>query len=244
MRRQLRNYSQASIWCLIAILFSFAGGCAQLSLSGNREWSDLLSPFSSSEERREYRDNPLSKSEERKLCIETAEQLALRQHWTEAVQLYEKAESLGKPDQALDRELAPALAAIGRYPDAIDRYTRLLDKNPKDSDIQINLAWTLMESGNFAQAEGHLRQVIAREPKKQVAISNLAWLLVQTGKNEEAFHTFRSIMNDSVAHYNMGVLLLEAGQLEMARTSFVSATTFPDAPTQSYEFLKALSNPS
>ncbi len=226
------------------MLFPIASGCAQLSLSAKREWSDLLSPFSSSsEERREYRNKPLSKSEERKLCIETAEQLTRRQHWTEAVQLYEKAESLGKPTQALDRELAPALAAIGRHPDAIDRYTRLLDKNPKDSDIQINLAWTLMESGNFAQAEGHLRQVIEREPKKQVAISNLALLLVQTGRTDEAFQTFCSIMNESVAHHNMGVLLLEMGHVDRARTAFANAAAFQDAPKQSYEFLTALSNP-
>ena len=185
---------------------------------------------------------PLSNNEQRKLCLATAEQLAQSQHWSEAAKLYLKAESLGKPGQPLDRELAPVLAANGQFQESIERYQRLLDKNPNDGELEINFAWTLMESGKTPESEQHLRKVLGRDPNNGTARMNLATLLAKTGRNAEAFDMFQSVVGESAAHHNIGVIMLDLGESDLAKQAFANAAACGDCSLQSQQFLAALSN--
>ena len=228
----------------MAFASCIACGCSTLT---KPSWSDFKSislvPTRVQEGSSEPRSKPLTVKEQRKLCLSTAEQLVQSQHWAEAVKLFEKAESLGKPGQTLDRELASAYAANGQFPQSIERYQKLLAKNPKDIDLEINLAWTLMESGDSQSAEQHLRNAIAKQPANPSAISNLAVLMTRTGRTPEAFELFKQVVSESAAHHNIGVLMLDLGQEEAARVAFENAAASPGASTQSKQFLAALQSP-
>ena len=216
-------------------------GCAPFSKTGLRDFKSYsFLPSKARVESDAPRSKPLSVSEQRKLCISTAEQLAKSQHWSESIKLYEKAESLGKSGQVLDRELAPAYAADGRYSESMERYKRLLAKNPNDAELEINYAWTLMESGNVELAEEHLRNVTVRKPNNQIATLNLATLLAKTGRTADSYETFLPILGESASHHNIGVILLDNGHEDMARVAFENATKCSDASTQSKQFFAAL----
>jgi tetratricopeptide (TPR) repeat protein len=227
--------------CAILLLLSLLNGCSPWSKS---KLFDVKS-FSRSSPRAsspaEVKVKPLSNNEQRKLCLATAEQLAQSQHWSEAAQLYLKAEALGKPGQALDRELAPVLAANGEYPESIERYRRLLDKNPNDAALEINFAWTLMEAGNLAEAEEHLRNALHREPKHEAARMNLGTLLVKSGRTAEAYDAFQAVVGESAAHHNIGVMMLDLGEKELAKQAFENALACSDCTVQTQQFLAALS---
>lgn len=219
------------------------------SLNGCSPWSKSrffdIKSFSRSVPRvnstAEAKVKPLSNIEQRKLCIATAEQLAQSQHWSEAAKLYLKAEALGKPGQFLDRELAPVLAADGQYSESIERYQRLLDKNPMDTELEINFAWTLMESGRTPESEEHLKNVLSREPKNEAARMNLATLLAKTGRSAEAYDAFQSVVGESAAHHNIGVIMLDLGENNLAKQAFANAVACGDCSSQSQQFLVALS---
>lgn len=232
--------SGTRVFTSIVLLACIANGCSSLTKTNWPDLASFRSTATKNVDRAEPKSKPLSNSEQRKLCISTAEQLVASQHWAEAVKLYEKAEALGKPGQHLDRELAPALAANKQFTESIHRYQRLLEKNPKENEIEINLAWTLIESGNHDLAEQHLRNVIARNPKNQNAIANLALLMARSGRTTESFDLFKQIVGESAAHHNIGVVLLEMGNEEMAKVAFANATACPDASTESHQFLAAL----
>jgi len=228
------------IWMLLSCTL-LGSGCAPFHKPGLYDWKSY-SLFAAKEptDTPVQRTKPLTAAEQRKLCITTAEQLAKSQHWSECVKLYEKAEGMDKHSPPLDRELAPALAANGQYTESIQRYQRLIAKSPKDDELEVNLAWTLMESGNKQLAEEHLRKVIARHPNHQAAVVNLATLQATNGRTADAFETYRSVLGDAASHHNIGVILLEMGQEEMAKQAFANAAQFSEAPQASKQFLSAL----
>lgn len=227
--------------CVVLVLLSLSNGCSPWSKSKLFDVKSFSRSSPRTSSKAEVKVKPLSNSEQRKLCLATAEQLAQSQHWSEAAQLYLKAESLGKPGQALDRELAPVLAANGQYPESIERYRRLLEKNPNEAALEVNFAWTLMEAGNLAEAEEHLRNVLRREPKNEVARMNLGTLLAKAGRTAEAYDAFQVVVGESAAHHNIGVLMLDLGERELAKQAFENALACSDCAAQTQQFLAALS---
>ena len=241
MRTAVQLFVRKRIAWMLVPCMMLGAGCAPFHKPGMNDWKSY-SLFKA----KEQSDTPvprtkqLTTAEQRKLCITTAEQLARSQHWSECVKLYEKAEGMDKHNPPLDRELAPALAANGQFTESIQRYERLIAKNPKDDELEVNLAWTLMESGNTSMAEENLKKVIARHPNHRGAVVNLATIQATSGRTSDAFETYRSVLRDAASHHNIGLILLESGQIEMAKQAFANASQFSDAPKESKQFLASL----
>ncbi len=226
-------------FALVAICLA-GSGCSRWSASRLFDFKSFSRPSLRTNTAVAAKERPLSNAEQRKLCIATAEQLAQSQHWAEAAQLFEKAEALGKPGQYLDRELAPVLAGNGQYAEALERYKRLMEKNPNDAALEINFAWTLMEAGNLTEAEEHLRNVLRREPANSAARMNLGLLCAKCKRTNEAFDMFASVVGETAAHHNIGVVLLDQGDVESAKVAFAHAASGPNSNPQSQQFLAAL----
>lgn len=198
--------------------------------------------LTSKEDKAEQEANPLSDNEQRRLCIATAQRLSEAGHAHEAVELYLKAEGLKGQTQVFDRELAPLFAAAERYAESLDRYQKLIAKSPHDVELRLNYAWVLMDAGEPEKSESVLREVLRNEPSHERARNNLAVLLVKSKRYDQAFTEFSRTVGEAAAHYNLGVLLVDAGETELARHAFQSAERTGSAPEMTASFLRGLSD--
>jgi len=135
-----------------------------------------------------------------------------------------------------ERQLGISLVEQGRYEEAIEVYRRALAER-EDPRTRGNLARALRAAGRIEEAIAEYQRVLAARPGDATALysfGNLWWK--DLANPREAERLFRkAIERDSrfaEAHFNLGAVLLERGELEEASRSIAEALELagPDAP--------------
>jgi Tfp pilus assembly protein PilF len=177
---------------------------------------------------------------ERELCIETANTLASKGHAREAIQLYEKAESLAPSADPLDLELAPLYSQTGNNDGAVARYKNAISSGKSSEEVINNFAWTLTESEKFEEASKVIQQGLEQSPESERLKSLQAVLLYRQGQRAQALRAFANLYGDSAAHHNIAVLDIQHGDLDLALENANRATSDSECDTKSTELRDAL----
>lgn len=112
----------------------------------------------------------------------------------DALDCFEKAQSL-RPDNAMiEGNLAGALAQLGRTKEAEGRYRAALAKDPCDVNALNNLGNLLKRLGRRQEAEELYQKAVEAAPELAEARLNLARLQVELGRTEEAQAAFAATL--------------------------------------------------
>jgi len=135
--------------------------------------------------------------------------------------------------------LGGLLSDRGQYAEALPLLERALAINAHQPRTWLNLAVTLEHLQRYAEAERHYRQGLQMEaPAAQRArlYVGLGATLAKQGRLAEAIECFRKAttlaLHDDLAHYNLGLALQQAGQLDGAREALQIAVQIAESTLQ------------
>ncbi len=126
-----------------------------------------------------------------------------------------------------DPKHLPSLISLARLHDRSDEFTqaqqlylRAVKVAPQSATAYNDLGLCLARDKQPQEGVAALRQAISLEPNSKLYRNNLATLLIDLGQVNEAWNTLLGAHSPAVAHYNVGVLLHEKGDLIQARRQF------------------------
>jgi Tfp pilus assembly protein PilF len=172
-------------------------------------------------------DDPISLTTKAKPGIEL--HVAVARLYVESGKLTEAAKHY---QEALRREPnnLPALLGYAHLKDLADEpaearklYLRAVKAHPKEAAAHNNLAMFYAGRGMLNEASAALARAIQLQPRNAKYRNNMAQLLVTMGRTTEAFAQLSAVHRPAVAHYNLGYLLEQQGQLQAAAGQFATA---------------------
>ena len=207
------DLSPPRLFCFVLLLIG-ATGCSGIP---QKQDNGFLKPIASAELPPESKRRRQPMPSERSLCIETAKTVSQRGHVEEAIKLYQRAEELGASQAPLDKELAPLLGQVGDFSAAVERYQRLVAGSPNDSDLCNNFAWTLMEAERYGEAVTQAQRGLTLDPENKRLRTTMAMVRYRQGDRISALAEFAKAQDTNAAHHNLGVLDIDAGNIDSAQ---------------------------
>ena len=158
--------------------------------------------------------------------------------WIDSVSLWTRVVALDATNDVGLYNLALALDALGRHDEAAARYRDVLAIVPAHADARSNLdrleaarlereGNDLAERGNLSAAVDRYRQAIARDARRTHSHAALGMALAGIGQSAAALpelsEAIRQGETDPEVPNALGILLLQSGQVDQARTVFEAA---------------------
>lgn len=141
----------------------------------------------------------------------------------EARESYELA--LGDDPRSVDAVLG--LARLdqlnGRPHLAEQRYLRALRLKPNDANVLDATGQFYAQQGKWDRSIDLLQQSVIASPNESTHRYNLAVALARSGRFDEALPHFSRTVGEAEAHYNVGYILYEQGDLARAEREFLQA---------------------
>ncbi len=146
-----------------------------------------------------------------------------QQQLNKAIEQYRAAVALDpQMVEARDR-LGVCLTRIGSYEAAIEQFAKAIQARPDAAHVRNNLAFCYISQRRWAEAEAELRSALRLKPDFLRARINLGLVLAQQKQFEAALETFRSVLNEEDAQFNMGLMYQSVGRYADAGRSFRTA---------------------
>lgn len=111
----------------------------------------------------------------------------------------------------------------GRNTEAEDHLKRAEKLRPNDPLVLAGWAEFYASTGDMSQAIGKYREAITLAPNETVYKHQLAIALSKAGDIAGGYDAFASIVGPAEAHYNVGYLLQQQGNLDAAESEFQQA---------------------
>lgn len=178
--------------------------------------------------------------DELEVCLETARSVAEQGHHSEAIKLYERAETLGEKGQSLDAELAGLYAKQGLSQKAVARYRKIVSDGKGSAEIFNNLAWTFYDAGQLQEADRVFLEGLQIFQSDERLKSGSALLAYRLGEREVAIERFASLYGTAVAHHNVALLDLEYGETNDAMQLLSLAVQMENCPDETRELHRAI----
>ncbi len=124
----------------------------------------------------------------------------------QALVQYQRAALLNHRHVAAYHRMGTLLARMGRHREAIDALTKAADLRPDAYVLYNNLGFEYAILNEWDTAEAHLRRAIDLNPTFERARVNLGMVLCRRGQFEEALEQFRTVLPESEAQYNLGLM--------------------------------------
>jgi tetratricopeptide (TPR) repeat protein len=146
------------------------------------------------------------------------------QRWNEARKFFEEASVLKPdlPEPALYR--ARLKLAQRELRTALLQLSKLQSRFPKDPEINLYLGYAHEQLKRHHKAEKLYRQVLHLKPKHHKALLRLGAVLIKLGKHGEARSFLESLTRKyplySVAWWNLGIVYLNFGEMELAESAW------------------------
>ena len=129
-----------------------------------------------------------------------------------------------------DPKHIPSLISLARlhdrqnnFDEAQRLYRRAIAAEPENAMAYNDLGLCLGRNDRGEESIEALRQAIKLEPNRKLYRNNLATVLVELGRIDEAWNELNSVHTAAVAHYNLGFLLYQKGDMQAARRRFALA---------------------
>jgi tetratricopeptide (TPR) repeat protein len=140
-----------------------------------------------------------------------------------AVQQYRGAIE-GNPQLAeAHHRLGVCLTTLGRYDEAEEHLRKATELAPDLAHYRNNLAFCYTSQRRWSDAEAELRNAIALKPHFIRAHVNLGLVLAQQRRFDEAIESFRAVLAEGDAQFNMGLMYQSLGEYVKAEASFKAA---------------------
>ena len=172
--------------------------------------------------------------------------LAMARHHEEQNNPAEAAKYYQQAIQAAPRDPRPLAAYArfkamqGRLPEAIELYQKAIRLSPDDPTILNDMGLSYARARSFNEAAVALGRAVELQPKTALYRNNLAMVLVDLGQIDNAYTHLAAVHWPAVAHYNLGYLLHQKGQTELAVQHFSFALQMDPSLMQAQYWLQRL----
>ncbi len=163
---------------------------------------------------------------------------------------FQEAEANYRKALELDQDHLGALVGYARLEDrrgnfdaATKFYQRAMKKHPKAASVHNDLGLCYHRRGMLSEATRELRKAVDLEGNNKLYRNNLAAVYVEQGKNQEALRQLAEAHGQSVAHYNLGYLLMQKKDNQGALEQFQLAAQKDPSLVQAQQWIARLSQP-
>ena len=161
-------------------------------------------------------DLPPEKSAE--LCVSTAKELEAKGFYKEAADLYERALSYQPSLPGIHHRLGILYERQNKPMPALAAYNKAVERAPNDPELLADMGYFYMTGNQWRLAEPKLRKAVQINPGFKRAWNNLGITLTQQGRVPEAYDAFTHAVPAAAAHSNIGIILVQRGNYDLART--------------------------
>ena len=122
--------------------------------------------------------------------------------------------------------VALSIGRAGEFASSRRLWESTLAINPRCAIAHNNLGLAIQDTGDLPAAEQHFRAALAIDPGLSAAATNLAGVLQREGRWRESASVYASVLKrvpDPKDFNNYGVVLLQLGETDSARTQFLAA---------------------
>jgi tetratricopeptide (TPR) repeat protein len=133
-----------------------------------------------------------------------------------AAKQYQRALTLDPEHLVARNRLGITLNKLGRHAEASAQFQWALARCPTAAYLHNNLGFSRYLEGKYEEAEAALRRALELKPHFARAHMNHALALARLDRLDEAFAELTQASNEADAHFNMGVILIDAGEYDKA----------------------------
>lgn len=141
----------------------------------------------------------------------------------EAINQYRKAIAVNHTYVEAYHRLGVLLGAMGQFTEAEKMLRRAVQLRPENPILRNNLGFQLVLQQNWRGAEQAFTRAIELEPGFARAHINLAMVMSRLGRFDEALETFRAVLPEADAYYNLGLMYRSRKRYEDAAKAFQDA---------------------
>lgn len=122
-------------------------------------------------------------------------------------------------------------------------YQKAIRKYPKNAHVRNDLGLCYHRRGHLPEATRELKRAVELEGDNKLYRNNLAAVYVEQGKDKEALAQLTAAHGKSVAHYNLGYLLLQKRRQQEALQHFQIAAQIDPNLIAAQQWVAKLSTP-
>jgi tetratricopeptide (TPR) repeat protein len=159
-----------------------------------------------------------------------------KENYAGAIVKYEGALKLDKTNKGALLGLAHVYDAQGNLNKATTYYRQAVKAHPKDAAAHNDLGLCYARQNRLQDAGASLDQAVKLAPENPLYRNNIAKVLVEMGYAEPALAHMTEVHGEAIAHYNVGCLLYERGQVEESLDHFSLAFEKDRTMTAAYEW--------
>lgn len=153
-----------------------------------------------------------------------------------AITQYRKAVAVNHEYGDAFHRLGVVLGAIGKHAEATEALGRAAELRPNDAVLRNNLGFEFILQGRWEEAERELNRAIELQPHFARAHINLGMTLSRGHRFDEALASFRKVLPEPDAYYNLALMLRGRKRYEAAadalKHTLAIAPHFTAATTQ------------
>jgi tetratricopeptide (TPR) repeat protein len=140
-----------------------------------------------------------------------------------AAEQYEKALKIDPNNLVAMLSCAHMLDRQGKLDQATPLYQRAAQTHPHEAAAFNDLGLCYARRRMLNESIAALSDAVRLQPERELYRNNLATVLVEQNRADEALKQLQAVQADSVAHYNVGYLLQQHGQNQLAAAYFNQA---------------------
>ena len=150
------------------------------------------------------------------LYVEAAKMQESRGNIEGAILQFKKALDLAPNNLSVLLNFARLYDRQGQFGDAVQLYQRAIQADPKSATALNDLGLCYARQRKFDDSIASLQKAIQIQPEKKMYRNNLATVFVEAGRYDEALPQLIAAHGEAVAHYNLGYMLQQKGQIALA----------------------------
>lgn len=160
----------------------------------------------------------------------------------QAARKYSEAITVNHEYLAAYNRLGIVLTQLGRFDKADEALIRAIELAPDRAFLRNNLAFSYILQKRWADAEAELVNALHLNPNFVRARVNMGMVQAKQSRFADAFGTFRTVLPEADAYYNMGMLFNSLQRFRDAAAAFERAKMLQPAMTSAQTQLDALAS--
>lgn len=157
-----------------------------------------------------------------------------------AIVQYRRAVAVGHKYAPAYHRLGLLLSETGRRADALQALRRATELAPRDAIVRNNLGYELMMHEKWEDAAHEFSRAVELESGFARAHVNYGMALSKLGRFDEALASFRAVLPEADAYYNLGLMYRGQQRYEEATEAFTRVLTFDPSFTAAIVQLEQL----
>ena len=141
-----------------------------------------------------------------------------------AADQYQKALKVDPNNLVALLSYAHLLDRQNKLDEATQLYQRAAMEHPHEAAAHNDLGLCLARRRMLNESIAALSDAVRLQPDRELYRNNLATVLIEQNRADEALKQLQAVQADAVAHYNVGYLLQQHGQMELASNYFDRAS--------------------